>query len=285
VVGLTPLNPEKKTASRTNVEIYFSTESAEETTKKVRENGGTVIVEPMSVNDFGIMASYQDPDGASFNVWQPLKHKGMNKYEDPPRKGILGWSEYYSRNPTKAFEFYSAVFGFERIHDPEHNYWMWYLEDEITVCGCMDITDEEWGDLPPHWMTYFTVDDVSEAIEKLKSLGGNVCFGPMDVPGMLKFGMVDDGQGVSFSISKNIGSQLDRELAQRKKVIRLTKDINNMESALKKIESLVSSEKESSLAGNVLNVIKDTKSCLKRKREENGEEENPAVKKCRKEIE
>ena len=55
---------------------YVAVQDAEETAGRVRDAGGTVLMEPGDVGDFGRMAVFADPAGAAFRVWQPEAHRG-----------------------------------------------------------------------------------------------------------------------------------------------------------------------------------------------------------------
>lgn len=51
--------------------VYFATEDADETARKVEAEGGKVVVPAFDVLDQGRTAVFQDPTGAYFSVWQP----------------------------------------------------------------------------------------------------------------------------------------------------------------------------------------------------------------------
>ena len=55
---------------------YVSVKNVDESTKKARELGGTVLKEPLDVFDVGRMSVIQDPTGAVFALWQANKHSG-----------------------------------------------------------------------------------------------------------------------------------------------------------------------------------------------------------------
>ena len=65
--------------------------------------------------------------------------------------------------------------------------------------GMMEMTPE-WGDIPPHWGVYFSVEDCDAAAEKVTSLGGVVHRPPADIPGTGRFAVVQDPQGGVFNI-------------------------------------------------------------------------------------
>ena len=55
---------------------YVSVAGADETAKKVRDAGGSIISEPFDVMDAGRMAVCMDPEGATFCVWQSEEMPG-----------------------------------------------------------------------------------------------------------------------------------------------------------------------------------------------------------------
>ena len=54
---------------------YVWVESADETASKVRDAGGSVVMEPFDVMDAGRMAVFTDPEGAVFCVWQANENR------------------------------------------------------------------------------------------------------------------------------------------------------------------------------------------------------------------
>ena len=57
----------------------------------------------------------------------------------------------------------------------------------------------EWGEIPPHWMTYFAIDNCDAGAEKVKALGGQVMHRPFDSP-YGRIAVVSDPYGAVFSI-------------------------------------------------------------------------------------
>jgi predicted enzyme related to lactoylglutathione lyase len=58
---------------------------------------------------------------------------------------------------------------------------------------------EEWGDIPPHWMIYFGVDDCDAAAARANDSGGRVNHGPFDSSAG-RIATVFDPSGAVFSI-------------------------------------------------------------------------------------
>src|SRR4051794_37366564 len=55
---------------------YISVADADATIAKVRDAGGTVVVEPMDVVGMGKMAIFTDPTGATCGIWEPAPSSG-----------------------------------------------------------------------------------------------------------------------------------------------------------------------------------------------------------------
>ena len=55
-------------------------------------------------------------------------------------------------------------------------------------------------DMPSHWMTYFTTDNIEGLVEKAKELGGEVPMEIMQAEGVGKFCVVKDPQGAAFGV-------------------------------------------------------------------------------------
>ncbi len=54
--------------------VVMSVESLEDSLKKAKSNGGTVIMPPMKVMDMGLYARIKDTEGNIVGVWQDLQH-------------------------------------------------------------------------------------------------------------------------------------------------------------------------------------------------------------------
>ena len=54
--------------------------------------------------------------------------------------------------------------------------------------------------VPPNWGIYFRVPDINAAAERIKTHGGRILNGPMDVPDGDKVVNAMDPQGAAFSL-------------------------------------------------------------------------------------
>ncbi len=196
VAGVMPLMQEGQPPAWTS---YVSVADADATAAAVKEAGGSVFAEPMDVMDLGRMAIFADPTGAVFGIWQPGTFPGAGLVNEP---GTFSWNELETRDPAASKDFYGAVFGwsFEDHAMGEMTYTEW-KQGDAPVGGMADITGRVPDAVPAHWMVYFAVDDADAAVETVKSSGGSVSFGPVDIPAG-RFAMVADPHGAAFAVIK-----------------------------------------------------------------------------------
>ena len=177
---------------------YVSVEDADATMAAVNANGGTTIVEPMDVLEIGRMAFFSDPTGAVCGIWQPRSFVGAGRVNEP---GAFAWNELGTRDPEAAKAFYGAVFGWSTVeHDMGEmgTYTEWKLGED-PVGGMMDISGRMPDAVPAHWLVYFAVEDTDAAVEQVKGSGGEVRFGPIDIPAG-RFAVIADPLGAVFAV-------------------------------------------------------------------------------------
>jgi uncharacterized protein len=194
VAGVMPLMQEGQPPAWST---YISVDDADAIGRAVQENGGTMIAEPMAVSNYGRLALFTDPEGAFFGIWEPADFPGSELVNE---KGAVAWNELETRDPGRAKEFYGAVFGWEVEEEAmgEKTYTLATV-DGTQVAGIADVKGRIPDEIPAHWMVYFGSVDVDEAVDKIKELGGQVMFGPIDIPAG-RFAMVTDPDGAAFAV-------------------------------------------------------------------------------------
>jgi uncharacterized protein len=179
---------------------YICVEDVDATVAKAKQAGGSVMVEAMDVLDYGRMAYLVDPTGAVLGLWQPGTNIGAGLVNEP---GAFSWNELETRDPAAAKDFYGAVFGwgFEDHEMPGMGtYTEWKLGD-ASIGGMADIGGRVPDEVPAHWMVYFAVDDADAAVGQIEAGGGEVRFGPVDIPAG-RFAIAADPAGAAFAVIK-----------------------------------------------------------------------------------
>ncbi|GCF89075.1 MULTISPECIES: VOC family protein [Shewanella] len=107
--------------------------------------------------------------------------------------GALSWHELTTNNTEEAMHFYAEIFGwhFKTVKMPHGNYHI--IENQGVSIG--GITDSLLPMLPSHWTGYITVNDVDQVAISAKKLGGDILFGPEDIPEVGRFCWIKDPQG------------------------------------------------------------------------------------------
>jgi predicted enzyme related to lactoylglutathione lyase len=195
VAGMMPLMQEGQPPVWTT---YLSVEDADATAAKVREAGGQVFAEPMDVLDLGRMAVFADPGGAVFGIWQPGTFIGAQIVNEAD---ALVWNELNTRDPETAKGFYGAVsdWDFEEREFATGTYTSIKVGDD-TVGGVLDMRGRVPDEVPPHWLAYFAVDDADATVAKARESGGDVPFGPEDMPEVGRIAVLKDPFGAIFAV-------------------------------------------------------------------------------------
>lgn len=98
---------------------------------------------------------------------------------------VLGRARLSQSELAKTF--YPKVFNWQMRRSEnaaDFEYTEWLLNGESCdegIGGMLEMT-EQWGDVPPHWMIYFSVDDCDVMASRAAELGGKVCVPPTDIP-------------------------------------------------------------------------------------------------------
>jgi uncharacterized protein len=181
---------------------YVKVEDADETAGKVKEAGGTVVFGPIDLpSDSGRMAVCQDPTGAFVSFIQQQQHPGAQLVNEP---GAWTWNNLLTRDVGAAEEFYGKVFGWSKAHmDGAPDFVSaWQVNGQRWpegLGGLMAMGSEVPADAPAHWQVYFAIDDLDGAIEKTKGEGGQLLFGPQEIP-VGRTAILIDPQGAVFGL-------------------------------------------------------------------------------------
>lgn len=150
---------------------YLATDEVSATVDAAQSNGATVIAPAMDVMEFGKMAVIADPTGAVVGLWQSGSHTGFNVVDEP---GTVVWTEQMSRDLEAAKAFYSAVFGYTYTDMSSAQFKYVTFEIDGVTGGGLGELSAEMGETPPHWLTYFGVEDVDATTNALVEHGGSV---------------------------------------------------------------------------------------------------------------
>ena len=110
--------------------------------------------------------------------------------------GSFYWNELMTRDAEAAKKFYGATLGwtFEAMDQGQGaTYWVAKAGDE-TVAGIYQMGKDE-DENEQGWFAYVAVADLSTALARATSEGGEVLREPWDVPGVGRIAIVSDNTG------------------------------------------------------------------------------------------
>jgi predicted enzyme related to lactoylglutathione lyase len=118
---------------------------------------------------------------------------------DKPVTGGPCWTELGTSDLAAAKRFYAEVFGWRPETDPRQEaggYTVAHLGD-AAVAALTPLYQES---QPVGWNVSFAVADADAAVDRVRSAGGTVLLGPMDVFDVGRFAVVLDPTGAAFQL-------------------------------------------------------------------------------------
>jgi len=145
--------------------------------------GGRVLRAPADIPDVGRFAVVADPGGAPFMLLTPSPRDDVPPPAARMTPGHVGWHELHAADGDAAWRFYSDRFGWSEVSamdmGPMGTYRLWTADGGEAVGGIMTKPPQ----MPqPAWLFYFVVDGVDAAAERIRTGGGRIVNGPMQVP-------------------------------------------------------------------------------------------------------
>jgi uncharacterized protein len=196
VAGIAPQQPEQRAAGVPPSWLsHVAVEDAGAAAARAAELGGQVLAPAFDVGTLGRMAVLADPQGAALAVWQARDTAGAELVN---QAGTMTLNQLNTTDPAGARAFYGALFGwdFEQVAGGAVAFW------SITNAGALNgglMALDPAAPAPPHWLVYFTVEDLDGADALIVDGGGAVVVPPMTVPSG-RFLVAHDPQYAFFAL-------------------------------------------------------------------------------------
>lgn len=178
---------------------YVESSNVDETVKKATALGARVVAGPSDIPGTGRYAVLQDPQSAAFGVYKSERPSGA--WDGTNIVGRFSWHELMTTDHKKAWEFYRALFGWEKNGEMDMGggqmYDMYGHGDKMY--GGMFSTPAEMAGMHPFWLCYIHVKDVGKAVSIATKAGATVHRPQMDIPGG-SIAILGDPQGAGFAV-------------------------------------------------------------------------------------
>jgi len=178
---------------------YLGVDDVDASVARAVAAGAKVQMEAFDAPGVGRIAMIQDPQGVPIYLMRGTTDDDSNAYQ---RHGLghVSWNELMTTDREAALAFYGDHFGYVKAGGmdmgPELGEYSFIAHGGETVGAIMTASPEA----PALWQFYFRVADVDAAVDTIKAGGGQVLFGPMDVPTSERVLVGLDPQGAVFGL-------------------------------------------------------------------------------------
>lgn len=176
---------------------YVAVDDIDATATQIGRLGGAVLLPPTDSN-IGRVSVVADPQKATFSLVAGLTYcQGQSGWLDAP--GRVGWHELLAEDRKMVFDFYGALFGWQKAADevdPEDVYQLFSVAGQ-TVGGMLTKPPSV---RHPCWLYYFNVDDIGAAANRVHKVGGRVLQGPIELIDGCWIARCVDPQGALFAL-------------------------------------------------------------------------------------
>jgi len=118
-----------------------------------------------------------------------------------PQAGEFCWNELMTPDPKKAQAFYTALFGWTTVdHNMGGMTYTIFMRGDKGLGGMLKTPADKVGQVPPHWMSYISVENLDKSVEKAKSLGANIMVPKTQAGDMGYFSVIQDPTGAYVAL-------------------------------------------------------------------------------------
>ena len=185
--GVLPLTPEMQShGARPTWLGYLYVEDVDTAARDIEKAGGKTLM-THDIPNVGRIAMVTDPQGAPFYVMKPIPPAsdphGKSDVFSTDKPQHVRWNELSTTDPDGAVDFYHRQFGWGQEGDMDMGEMGKYrfIQKGPTTIGAIMRKPPQ---LPfPSWTYFVGVDEIDRAAEAIKSGGGQIVNGPMEIPG------------------------------------------------------------------------------------------------------
>ena len=148
---------------------FISVSNPDATVQLVQEAGGTVIIDPVTIDQRGRHAVVADPEGAPIGI---IRSASGDPKDYAASYGEWIWIELWSDDPEKAAEFYTFV-GYDILDNWETEGLIDYVlaSDGYARAGIVKNVETGSG---AAWLPYLRVENINQTLEKALAHGAKV---------------------------------------------------------------------------------------------------------------
>src|SRR3984957_10966956 len=177
---------------------YVGVDDVDAAVERIKQLGGAVYVPPMDVPNISRFSVVADPQMATLALVKGAKTSQAQSVA-PGKPGHVGWHELLAADWETAFAFYGELFGWQKAdsHVGVMGAYQEFSAGGETIGGMFTKP----ATLPvPFWLYYFNIDDIQAAAKRVEAGGGQIVYGPTEVPGGAWIVHCADPEGAIFAL-------------------------------------------------------------------------------------
>jgi hypothetical protein len=177
---------------------YVGVNDVDAAVERIKQLGGAVYVPPMDVPNISRFSVVADPQMATLALVKGAK-TSQAQSAAPGTPGRVGWHELLAADWETAFAFYGELFGWQKAdsHVGVMGAYQEFSAGAETIGGMFTKP----ATLPvPFWLYYFNIDDIQAAAMRVEAGGGQILYGPTEVPGGAWIVHCTDPEGAIFAL-------------------------------------------------------------------------------------
>ncbi len=177
---------------------YVGVDDVDAAVERIKQLGGAVYVPPMDVPNISRFSVVADPQMATLALVKGAK-TSQAQSAAPGKPGHVGWHELLAADWETAFAFYGELFGWQKAdsHVGVMGAYQEFSAGGETIGGMFTKP----ATLPvPFWLYYFNIDDIQAAAKRVEARGGQIVYGPTEVPGGAWIVHCTDPEGAIFAL-------------------------------------------------------------------------------------
>jgi predicted enzyme related to lactoylglutathione lyase len=176
---------------------YVGVDDVDAAVGRIKQLGGAVYVPPTDIPNISRFSVVADPQMATLALVKGQKSGQAQSELGAP--GRVGWHELLASDWEEAFAFYSELFGWQKAdkHFGVMGTYQGFSAGGEPIGGMFTKP----ATLPlPFWLYYFNIIDIQAAAKRVEAGGGQILYGPTEVPGGTWIVHCTDPQGAIFAL-------------------------------------------------------------------------------------
>ena len=177
---------------------YVGVDDVDAAVERIKQLGGAVYVPPTNVPNISRFSVVADPQMATLALVKGAR-SGQTPSAEQGAPGRVGWHELLAADWETAFAFYGELFGWQKAdsHVGVMGTYQEFSAGGETIGGMFTKP----ATLPvPFWLYYFNIDDIQAAAKRVEAGGGQILYGPTEVPGGAWIVHCTDPEGAIFAL-------------------------------------------------------------------------------------